>query len=144
MRRIGVAAEITSSHSPIASNMRCVLRDRAVERSSKLGCRDSPRATASTTATRNPSGSRASARLAPIMPPPAITMSYCVSVESLISALHQRLDGIGLFRETLAEYVSAIRRDHNVIFDADAYVTETRRDLAAVGQVDAGFDRHRH
>ena len=73
---IGVAAATMSAHRPIASNMRWVLRESAVERSSKLGCSAAWRATGSMTATRRPSGASASARLEPIMPPPAMTMSY--------------------------------------------------------------------
>jgi len=71
----GVDDLAIACHKPIASNMRWLLRDKAVERSSKLGCCLSPRATASITATRKSSGASASARLVPIMPPPAIMMS---------------------------------------------------------------------
>ena len=78
MREIGVVVSEISAQRPIASNMRCVLRASAVERSSKLGCASCRRGTASTTATDNPSGASAMARLVPIMPPPAITISYCL------------------------------------------------------------------
>ena len=55
--------------------VRWLLRDSAVDRSSKLGCSASPRGTGSTTAMLKPRGSSATARLVPIMPPPAMMMS---------------------------------------------------------------------
>jgi hypothetical protein len=68
---IAVAAGTIACQRRSASNMRWLLRDKAVERSSKLGCAAAARGTGSTIATRSSSGASASARLVPIMPPPA-------------------------------------------------------------------------
>src|SRR5690606_34557706 len=155
---IGVEAATTSGQRPIASNIRWLLRDSAVERSSKLGWLGSLRATASTMAMRSPSGSKASARQVPVMPPPAMTMSYRLSdAEAILSTLncfgltrwcgagrHQLFDLVRIFSETPAQNVRTLRCHCDVVLYADADVSPTRRSIAVLGDVDAGLNGRYH
>src|SRR5882672_12274739 len=96
--------------------MRRLPFESAVVRSSKLGCASDPSGALSTSATLSPSGASATARLAPIIPPPAMTTS------ARMSAVHGAFDVVGLDRQRSRQHFGRAARHRDVVFDAHADV----------------------
>src|SRR5258705_13717371 len=126
--------------------MRRLPFESAVVRSSKLGCASDPSGAGSMSATRRPSGARATARLAPIIPPPAMTTSTengdgsifvavfnCVSLAWKIDpspfSLHRAFNGVGLGGQSCRQHLGRAARHGDVVLDAHADVPPLARDL---------------
>src|SRR5689334_3524068 len=121
--------------------------------------------------TLRPVSPRATARLAPTMPPPTMTTSkelafgemmpgastgaaraefvpLCAAAPARAESgssgtAHHRLDLVGVLRGSCSEYLMAGAGDDDVVFDADADAAEALRNAArARRDVDARLDRH--
>ena len=135
-----MAASDTAAQTPKVSRMRRLPFDNAVVRSSKLGCEAESCGTASISATRSPSPSSATARLAPTMPPPTMAMSK-------VSLTRRTPDARSPPGSSPAPPVStsgSARGHQHVILDANADVPEFLRKARRRSNVDAGLDGQGH
>src|SRR3972149_8433691 len=99
---MGLASPATDFHTDRVSRIRCDEGDKVTPRSSKLCWLSELNGTASMTQTRMDVPDSAQARLAPVIPPPAITMSKSVCTS------HYCLNLIDLLRGIHAQYLVAI------------------------------------
>src|SRR5690242_20036812 len=120
MVRIAAAWGAIAVQTPRLSKIRRLALPNAVVRSSKLGCTLELGATPSINTTRIPRSRKASARLAPTIPPP--TMATSTSIRLL--SRHQGFDLLHILRRPGSENFHPRLGNHDVILDADPDVME--------------------
>src|SRR5882672_785627 len=142
--RIGVASGDTPGHTPRVSRIRRLPFESAVVRSSKLGCDAESWGTASISASFNPNGANAAARLAPTMPPPTMAMSTACVTGCTSRRLHQRLDLFRGFLESARQHLGGFGGHQHLILDANADVPEFLRYSRRGSNVNPRFDGQHH
>src|SRR6187399_2977372 len=145
MERMAADSADMACHTPSDSKICREPLPSAVVRSSKLGCTAESGGMLSMSSTRNFVARRASAKLAPTMPPPTIATSYSFIDRLSCNRRHQPLDLDRVLGHAVGEHLTTVARHHDIVFDANAdSLVFLRRARRAGSNVDAGLDGQRH